>query len=389
MNSKRFWILVIIVFISGLSQGMLLPLMAVLLEQRGIASSINGLHATGLYIGVLLASPFMEGPLRKFGYKPLILAGGMTVILSMVSFPLWPNLLFWFLLRLLIGVGDHALHFSTQTWITTFSEEEKRGRNLSIYGLSYGVGFAVGPLLARLVTIHEYLPFYTSSFLSLIAWSFVFFLKNEKPAQRESEIDFYSIKSTFGRFSQVLSLAWAPILPAFCYGILEASLNSNFPVFGLRIGFDVNTVTTIVSAFFIGGIVFQIPLGIISDRIGRKKVLIAVQLLGSFVFLFAGIFSASPLLLIVCFFVSGMLLGSNFSLSMAYMTDSLPKYLLPAGNLMVGIGFSFGSILGPFAGGLAIEYLPSANFLYFIAISLGILSLSMFSYSKSHHGQVK
>lgn len=56
----RFRILVALVLISGFSQGMLLPLIAVILEQKGISSSVNGLHATGLYIGVLLASPFME-----------------------------------------------------------------------------------------------------------------------------------------------------------------------------------------------------------------------------------------------------------------------------------------------------------------------------------------
>ena len=61
----RFWILIALVGISGFSQGMLLPLLAIILEQNGVPSSVNGLHATGLYIGIILASPFMEKPLRK------------------------------------------------------------------------------------------------------------------------------------------------------------------------------------------------------------------------------------------------------------------------------------------------------------------------------------
>lgn len=44
----RFSILVIMVAVSGFSQGMLLPLIAIIFEQDGISSSINGLHATGL-----------------------------------------------------------------------------------------------------------------------------------------------------------------------------------------------------------------------------------------------------------------------------------------------------------------------------------------------------
>lgn len=81
MNQKiLFWVLVSIVGISGFSQGMLLPLIAVIFENDGVSSTLNGLHATGLYLGVLLASPLMEAPLRKFGYKPLILCGGLAVV---------------------------------------------------------------------------------------------------------------------------------------------------------------------------------------------------------------------------------------------------------------------------------------------------------------------
>ncbi|MDQ0175664.1 MFS family permease [Bacillus chungangensis] len=150
---SRFWILVSIVAISGFSQGMLLPLIAIIFEQDGISSSLNGLNAAGLYIGILLISPFMEAPLRKYGYKPIIIGGGLLVILSLALFPLWKSFWFWFLLRLFIGIGDHALHFGTQTWITDFSPVHKRGRNISLYGLFFGVGFAVGPLMTPLVKI--------------------------------------------------------------------------------------------------------------------------------------------------------------------------------------------------------------------------------------------
>jgi MFS family permease len=133
-NNLRFWILVSIVAISGFSQGMLLPLIAVIFEKNGVSPSLNGLNATALYIGILLVSPFMEMPLRKYGYKPVIIYGGGIVIVSLALFPLWETFWFWFALRLLIGIGDHSLHFATQTWITSSSPAAKRGRNISLYG---------------------------------------------------------------------------------------------------------------------------------------------------------------------------------------------------------------------------------------------------------------
>ncbi len=77
-----------IVSISGFSQGMLLPLISSIFERDGVSSALNGLNATGLYIGTLLVSPFMEAPLRRFGYKPIIVGGGMLVFVSLLLFPL-------------------------------------------------------------------------------------------------------------------------------------------------------------------------------------------------------------------------------------------------------------------------------------------------------------
>lgn len=44
-SQARFWILIGSVLISGISQGMLLPVIAIILEQNQISSTINGLHA--------------------------------------------------------------------------------------------------------------------------------------------------------------------------------------------------------------------------------------------------------------------------------------------------------------------------------------------------------
>ena len=132
----RFSILVIMVAISGFSQGMLLPLISVIFERDGVSSALNGLNATGLYIGTLLISPFMEAPLRRFGYKPIIVTGGIVRIHFIISCSHFGKALYiGIILRLIIGIGDHALHFATQTWVTSMSPQQRLGRNIAIYGL--------------------------------------------------------------------------------------------------------------------------------------------------------------------------------------------------------------------------------------------------------------
>ena len=375
----RFSALIILVAVSGFSQGMLLPLIAIIFEQDGVSSGLNGLNATGLYLGILLISPFMEIPLRKFGYKPLIVFGGLSVIIAFLLFPVLDSFWFWFILRMIIGIGDHTLHFTTQTWITAFTPMNKRGRNISIYGLSFGIGFAAGPLLANLIEVNQSLPFMVASAISLIAWLTVFLLKNEFP---DEDLETTNVLGTLHRFKKVTKYAWVAFLPPFGYGFLEASLNGNFPVYALRIDMDVQQVSFILPAFAAGSIITQIPLGILSDSLGRKRVLQSILFGGFAIFLTAALIEQTVTGLFICFFIAGMLVGSTFSLGISYMTDLLPVQLLPAGNIICGIVFSLGSISGPFFGGLAIQYLPNGNFLLIISLIQLLIFIALITFKR-------
>ncbi|WP_253907626.1 MFS transporter [Bacillus sp. WMMC1349] len=374
MSRFHFFILVLIVSISGFSQGMLLPVISIIFEQEGHSATLNGIHATGLYIGVLVASPFMEAPLRKLGFKPLIMFGGMIVVASLFSFVLFKSYLVWFFLRLIIGIGDHMLHFSTQTWVTTLSSKKNRGRNISLYGLSFSLGFAAGPALTPLINMMPSLPFIISGAFSLFAWLFVFFLKNDFPENSGSES---RTDNSLKRFYQAFLLGWVAFLPTFGYGVLETVLNGNFPVYALRSGITVEGVSIILPAFAIGTIVFQYPLGIISDKFGRGKVLLIILAIGAGSFFIAG-FTDSILVIAACFFIAGMAVGSTFSLGISFMADLLPKHLLPAGNLMCGITFSFGSIFGPTLGGWYMQTFENGNLLFFITFVMILIWSGVF-----------
>ena len=381
-ENRRFAILVLIVSISGFSQGMLLPLVSVIFEMDGVSSTLNGLNATGLYIGTLLISPFIEKPLRKYGFKPVIVWGGMLVFLSLLMFPLWKSVIFWFILRLLIGIGDHSLHYATQTWITNSTPHEKLGKSMSIYGLSFSIGFAVGPFMMPLVYISESLPFIISSILCLIAWSLVFLLRNEKPETLSGDAK----NKGLIRYVHAMKYAWVAFLPPLVYGFLESSLHALFPVYALRKSFEVETVSVMLAAFSVGAILTQLPLGVLGDKIGRKNVIVGGLLLGAALFALASQLEASALGVMIGFALAGMSVGSMFSLGITYMADLTPKHLLPTGNLLCGIAFSLGSLSGPFLGGLFLQLATNWSFLILIATVLfvvGVVSL-LFGKKQKH-----
>lgn len=384
-KQRRFIILVIIVSISGFSQGMLLPLIAVIFEMDGVSSTLNGLNATGLYIGTLLVSPFIEQPLRKYGYKPIIVMGGGLVFISLFLFPFWESVLFWFFLRLLIGIGDHALHFATQTWITTSTPQHKLGKAMSIYGMSFGLGFAVGPLFVPLVKISESLPFIISSLLCLIAWSLIFFVKNEHPEVLMGDAK----QSGISRYKFALRYGWVAFLPPFVYGFLESSLNALYPVYALRKDFDLQYVSLILAAFAVGAISMQFPLGMLGDRVGRKKVIVGGLFGGCTFFLIGSQLEFSELLVALMFLLAGMCVGSMFSLGITYMADLTPKELLPTGNLLCGIFFSLGSLTGPFLGGVYLQLFPNGGFLVLVSCLLFIVALIVLNFGQTQKADVQ
>lgn len=380
MFKINFIILSIIVSISGMTQGMLLPLIAIIFEHDNVSTFVNGLHASSIYIGVFLASLFLEGLLRRFGYKNLIIIGGAIIFLSLGLFPILENMTIWFILRLLVGVGDNMLHFSTQSWLTESTPRHKLGRIISIYGLSFSAGFMVGPLLSKLYDIHEALPFVASSILTLCACSLILLLKNQYPEVQTSNI---SLKNTTANFGKVMKTSWVAFLFPMMYGVLEACLNSNFPVFAMKNGVDVNLIILIIPAYSLGAILFQVPLGMISDKVNRNVLLSIVTFVGACIFILCQFFTSNGYVLLTLFFIAGIFIGSLYSLGVTLMTEITPKVLLPAGNLMCGLIFSIGSITGPIIGGMTIQFSHNTQFFSFIAVILLLISMAtIYDYRK-------
>lgn len=367
---RKFIILSIIVCISGFSQGLLLPLISFIFEERGISPALSGLHASGLYIGVFVSALFIEAPLRKYGYLPMIVIGGATVGVSLFLFPFLENIWIWFVLRLIIGVADNVLHFSTQTWLIQSTPPKQMGKIIAFYGLFFSFGFMVGPKVSELVIINEALPFIVSAVLTMIAWPLIFLLpgaRSEKPADAGVPSNFFN---TLKNFKAVIITSWACFLMPMLFGIFEGSLNTNFPVYALRNDFEVSEVTWILPMFSFGAILLQVPIGSLGDKVGRSRLISVLLLLGLGTFLLMEVFSGSFIMLMVLFVLAGIFVGSMYSLGISYMADMTPAYNLPAGNLIAGMFFSIGSILGPVIGGAVITGTGGGMYFFFFVIAI-------------------
>jgi MFS family permease len=380
-SGYRFLILILVVIVAGASQGLLLPLLTILLEKSGVSSGTNGMNAAALYIGTFLAMLGIERPVRRFGYKKIIAAGILLVTACTLLFPLSDSLVIWFLLRVGVGIGDSALHYASQLWITSSSPADKRGRNISLYGMSYGLGFSIGPLGINLLPLGRWVPFAAISILYLAVFLLLLRMNNENPLIEEREA------TASKRFKTALSIGWYALIPSFLYGYMESTTNSNFPVYGLRAGMSEQEVSLILPAIGLGSLILQFPLGLLSDRKGRKPVLMAAGLLGSLAFLAVPFAGNNLGMVFVLFLLAGGLVGSFFSLGLAYTADLLPKAILPAANVIASINFSVGSIVGPNLGGIGIQYLGAGSVFYLLGAIFLVFTLLGFLYRRNKADQ--
>lgn len=365
----RLTILLLAVVVGGMSQGLLLPLLSIMLEQSGVSSDANGMNSAALYIGVFCTMFFIERPVMRYGYRNVIVAGIAVVSVAGLLFPLVDSLAVWFVLRLLVGAGDSALHYTTQLWIVSSSPAQARGKYISFYGMAYGIGFSLGPLGINLLPLGRAVPFLVTGAIFIVVLLLVLRLDNEFPERNKREA------AQGNRFMITYRAAWFVLIPGLLYGLMEASMNSSFPLYGLRIGLEGHWISLLLLAFGVGSLVLQLPLGMLSDRIGRKPVLIVCGLTGAFAFLAIPAAGSQVAALFLLFALAGGVVGSFYTLGLAYAADILPRPMLPTANVIASIHFSVGSMLGPALGGFGIRYVSVHSIFLILGAAFLVFSL--------------
>lgn len=360
MQSSRYtiWTLVGIVCIAGMNQGLTLPLLAILLEEQGVSSIANGMNAAAMYVGIILISPWLEVPLRRLGYRSTILFGLLLMTAATICLPFLHGLTVWFILRMIMGIGDSILHYASQMWVAAITPPERRGRDLSIYGLAYGVGFSIGPLGINLLQIGLWAPFITLGVISMVAFFLVNRLKNAFPPPVEQ------MEKGQNRYVLVVKLAWLALIPSFLYGFMESSLNGSFPIYALRIGLSAEWVSVILPSFVVGSLILQLPLGTLSDRIGRQKVMMLCAITGGLAMLLIPLAEANVWLIMGLLAVAGAAVGSFYSLGLAFASDILPEGMIPIAGIIASVNFSVASIVAPNVNGFFIDYVAPGWMFY-------------------------
>nr|MDH3097640.1 MFS transporter [Bacillus velezensis] len=155
-------------------------------------------------------------------------------------------------------------------------------------------------------------------------------------------------------------------------------------MYALRLGISVDAVALILPAFAIGSIVFQFPLGLLSDRFGRKRVLLVILLTGALCFLTAGLFPSPSVI------GQPLFHGGNGGRQYVFPRHQLYErpVAVPSARRRAICSAAFPSasakMIGPVAGGWYMRRFESANLFYFITVILVCIWLALV-FGKTKH----
>ena len=348
----------------GIAIGLGLPLLSIVLEKRGISSTLIGLNSAMAGAAAMIAAPITTKLARRYGVAHTMLWAVVISSLSSLGFYYAEAFWMWFPLRFFFHGATTTLFILSEFWITAAAPPKRRGLVLGIYGTVLALGFATGPLLFSLIGSDGALPFIVGATAILLAAIPIFIARGENPVLNEKP------ELHFMRYVFLVPAATAAV---FVFGAVEAGGLSLFPIYATRNGFSESQAALLLTIMGIGNMVFQIPLGMLSDRMRDKRPLLALMALTGLLGALAlpMLVQNWVLMAVVLLFWGGCVSGL-YTVGLSHLGSRLTGADLAAANAAFIFCYAVGTVAGPQAIGAAIDIYGNDGFAWAIAMFFGM-----------------
>nr|CAD6418223.1 MFS transporter [Rhizobium sp. Q54] len=348
----------------GIAIGLGLPLLSIILEKRGISSTLIGLNSAMAGVAAMIAAPITTRLAHDFGVARTMLWAVVISAVSGLGFYYADAFWMWFPLRFAFHGATTTLFILSEFWINAAAPPRRRGLVLGIYATVLAVGFAMGPLLFSAIGSEGIAPFLVGAGAILLAALPIYIARHENPVLDEKP------ERHFLRYIFLVPTATAAV---FVFGAVEAGGLSLFPIYAVRTGFSEAQAALLLTVMGVGNMVFQIPLGMYSDRLRDRRPLLALMavtgLVGSLLLPF--LIENWVLTAVVLLFWGGCVSGL-YTVGLAHLGSRLTGADLAAANAAFVFCYAVGTVAGPQAIGAAIDITGNHGFAWALAAFFGV-----------------
>lgn len=314
-------------------------------EAEGFTAASLGLLGTGWAIGYVagcLRTPALVarvGHIRAFGAMCAIAA--IAVLFSLILITPWA----WIPVRAISGFCFAGAAMIVESWLNERSEAATRGRVFGIYTMVNLVATTAGQMVLTLGDASGYFFFVLAAMVYCLALL-------------PTAISATSTPKPLTSVSLNLPKLWknSPIavFAVLMVGVSNASFGTLAAVYAARIGLPLSDIALFASIPILAGAALQIPVGIMSDRLDRRLILIGIAVVALVVdalFVF-GAFT-HPWVVMTLAGLFGATVFSLYPVIVAHANDHAEPgtFIQVSGGLLLVYGV--GSIIGPSVAGVA------------------------------------
>ncbi len=359
------WALLLGVALLQIGNGLQGTLLGVRAQLEGFPTVVTGILMSGYYAGFLAGSTLAPRLVARVGHVRVFAALASLASTAILIHALLVNPATWVAIRLVTGFCYAGLFVVAESWLNEQSSNQTRGQMLSVYMVASTGGLALGQALLNAAD-----PGGTELFILvsiLVSLALIPILLAEVKAPPFEAHAHVGIRELY----RISPLGLVGVVTAvMAYGAFFGM----GPVYGATLGLSVREISTFMGLTLLGGVVLQFPIGRLSDRFDRRRVITATAFLAALAALVASLMAGwSEVGLLLAIALLGGAMIPMYSLSVAHTNDFLEhrQIVEASGTLMLvaGIGASF----GPVSASLAMELVGPNGLFWWIAILHAVL----------------
>ncbi len=339
----------LVTFLVLLGLSMVSPILPTYAESFQVSYTLVGFVVSAFAVTRMLLDMPAGLLSRKFDKKKIMISGLVLISTSSILAGYAPNYIILVIARMIEGAGS-ALYVTTATvFLAQISGEEKRGQWMSMYMGMLLLGAIFGPTFGGVIAdIYDIrAPFFAYAIITGLA--VIPTLVLPKLAISGSELSRLEPRQILSDMRQVLSNPSFLLVTfaVFTMFLLRTGVRSTLvPLFAANnLGLDSSAIGIVLTIGAITTAITIVPIGSISDRVGRKPPLAICIILSTVIILLIPL-STDILTLSIVLAIYGAVIGLSGP-SVAYVTDVSPQDKIEISMGLYRMISDFGFVVGP------------------------------------------
>ncbi len=334
----------------------------------GVRSSLEGFSATqigligaGYYMGLLPGSLMAPQIVGRVGHVRVYAGLASVAAAVLLAFPAMVTVGLWVALRILLGFCMAGIYVTAESWLNAVSTNEIRGRMLALYLLIVNLSVGGSQLLLPIADPRTVAPFAIAAVL--FSLSVVPLTLSVAPAPS------HTFEKQAIPIRQIVQTVPVGAATAVVNGLVNGILAAIGAAYATSVGMSLAATGTFVGAAFVGGLILQFPLGWISDRFPRRKVILATTSVAGALAVVAALVDPLSRVMPMVMLVYAAVAFPMYSIGISHVQDQVPKELLIPASAALLAFYGAGSITGPLVASVIIQATDPSAFWWTIAVS--------------------